>query len=341
MDKLEDKILQYIISGEAARSDAIDKEIIDDPSFDKQEFDLLTKIWNEADKLKEFDEVDLEEAWQNIANETNAASEQRSIGRNIWLIAASVIGMLGLAFYFYLSADPFITHKALTAETLTLPDSSTIDLTEGAEIRFLKPRKFAQADRREIHLSGEGVFDVVTSTKPFQVISSLTSVNVLGTKFRYRAEGNFSESETLEGQVRFATNDGTLEVVLNPGDKATFDGGDSIEVERYEPPPPPPPPVIPTNKISLADLVDIIGDLYPEQAEFAPTVRYRNTVVEINLSNLNLDTLIDRMNESSTIQLEAIKKPYGYQITTLTGTRTGLEADYTYEMYKSGVSPKQ
>ncbi|NND34498.1 MAG: FecR domain-containing protein [Saprospiraceae bacterium] len=339
MDKLEDKILQYIISGEASRNDAIDKEIIDDPSFDQADFDLLNKIWTESDKLSDYKEVYHDDAWQKIVKQAGIEAQKRSLNRNRWLIAASIIGLLGLGLYFYLTADPYLTHRALAAETFTLPDNSTVDLVEGTEIRFLKPKKFVQAEQREVYLAGEGIFDVSSGNKPFRVITQLTSIDVLGTRFIYKAEGNYSESENLEGQVRFGTNDGANEAVLNPGDKASFDGT-SFEVQPYEPPPPPPPPV-PTNNITLADLIDIIGDLYPQRAEFAPSVEYSNTVVKINLSNMNLDTLINRMQEDSIIQVEAERKPGGYRIAALTAEPTGLQPDFTYNMFISGVKPKE
>ena len=46
MDKLEDKILQHIISGGDAGDRDIAKEISNDPSFDASDFDLLNKISN-------------------------------------------------------------------------------------------------------------------------------------------------------------------------------------------------------------------------------------------------------------------------------------------------------
>jgi hypothetical protein len=157
----------------------------------------------------------------------------------------------------------------------------------------------------------------------------------------YRAEGNFSESENMEGQVRFATNDGQNEVVLNPGDKASFDGT-SMDIERYEPPsPPPPPPTIPTNNVTIADLIDILGYQYPAVIEFLPSVKYSDVVTKVDLSVNNLDTLINNLVRDPLIQIEAIKTVNGYRISSLSAEASGLVADYTFDMMVSGIKPKE
>jgi hypothetical protein len=338
MNRLEDKILQYIISGKAAEGHAIDKEIHEDPSFDQTDFDLLNKIWTASDDLKHYRKAPQDAAWQNILDETGIKPEVRKINRTgLWMLAASFFGLIAVALYFLLQ-DPFVTYQALANEDYLLPDNSTVALRQGASIRYLKPDQFMKAPTREVYLDGQGVFDVSPDpSKPFKVITSLTSVDVLGTRFRYRSQGNFSESENLEGQVRFATNDGLNEVVLNPGDKASFDGT-TMQVELYEPPPPP-PPVIPTNNVTIADLIDILGYRFPVDLEFLPSVRYSNVVVKVNLSIDDLDTMITDLVNDPAIQIEAIKTARGYRISSLTAQPSGLVADYTFEMMVSGVKP--
>lgn len=342
MDKFKEKILQYIISGKAAKDNAIDMEISNDPSFDESDFQLLNKIWNEADNLKDYHRVNHADAWSGIAEQTGIDAKVKPIQRNRqWLLAASIIGLLGLGLYFYLTAEPYITYRALANEKYTLPDSSTVDMLEGTEIRYLKPGKFAQAPLREIFLTGQGVFDVVPAEKPFKVVTTLTSVDVLGTRFKYRVEGDFSESENLEGLVRFGTNDGSHVVTLNPGDKASFDGS-TWAVDTFVPPAPPPAPIIiPTNNITIADLIDILGYLYPKRAELGATLKPRNTVIKLNLSDLNLDTLVSRLEKDTIIQFQAAKTSNGYRIAKLTAPRNRLKADYTFEMFIAGIKPNE
>jgi hypothetical protein len=342
MKRLEDRILQYIISGKATEDHAIDKEIRRDPSFDQTDFDLLAKIWSAADDLKDYQNAPQDAAWQHILKETGIKPEARKINpAGLWMLAASFIGLIALGLYF-LFQDPYITYHALVNEDFALPDNSTVALEQGATIRYLKPDQFIKVATRDVFLEGQGVFDVTADpSKPFRVITSLTSVHVLGTRFLYRAEGNFSESENMEGQVRFATNDGQNEVVLNPGDKASFDGT-SMDIERYEPPsPPPPPPAIPTNNVTIADLIDILGYQYPAVIEFLPSVKYSDVVTKVDLSVNNLDTLINNLVRDPLIQIEAIKTVNGYRISSLSAEASGLVADYTFDMMVSGIKPKE
>lgn len=341
MDRLEDKILQYIISGKAAEDNAIDKEIREDPSFYQADFDLMNKIWTASDQLKVYRRVPHDPAWQKIVKETGLEANAKKISMTRqWVIAASLIGLAAVAIYLLLQ-DPYINYQSLAAEEYILPDSSTIALEEGTTIRYLKPEKFLRSSTRDIFLEGKGTFDVSPDvTKPFKVVTNLTSVEVLGTKFIYEARGDFSESENIEGQVRFAANDGSNSVVLNPGDKASYDGN-NMEVVPFEPPPPPPsPPAIPTNNISLADLIDIIGDRYQVELEFTNAVQYSDVVVPVNLNVTDLDSLISDLRDNPLISIEATKTNIGYKVTSLTAEPSSLQADYNFQMYRAGIPPK-
>lgn len=342
MNRLEDKILQYIISGKAAEDDAIDKEIREDPSFDLDDFELLEKIWAGSDQLQEYRRAPQAAAWQNIVRDAGLERERRKIGTSRpWLIAASMIGLVVLGSYFLLRS-PYVTYTAVAAEEYILPDNTMVNLQEGTTIRYLKPREFVQAPVRDVYLEGVATFSVTPdAAKPFSVITDLTSVNVLGTRFIYQARGNYSASENLEGQVRFATNDGANEVILNPGDKASFDGT-TMEVERFEPPPPSPQPIIePTNNITIADLIDILGYRYEVQLELTSTVVPSNVVVPVNLSITDLDRFITALEENPLVAIEAERTSFGYRITTLTGSPSGLTADYNFQMFEAGIPPRQ
>jgi len=342
MKRIEDKILQYIISGRTSGSEGSEKELRKDPSFNSDEFDLFQKIWYAADRLKHYRKLPHDEAWQNVVRE---AGIQRTVHRNstrrlvIWTSSAAAVMILGLVYFL---SDPYVTHRALTDELYLLPDKSTVLLKAGAEIRHLKPAKFVAADIRNISLTGEGHFKVIRDTSKMFVVSNLlTRVDVLGTRFIYRAGTDFSESENIEGLVRFCTIDGRQEVLLKPGDKATFDGS-TIEVTLH---------VEPAgtkngkekrgNKLTLADLIDILGDLYPAEIVFMPTVQYSPVVVQVNLGDTNLDTIIHNLEEDSLVQIEAEKSSLGYKISNLTARPSGLDVDYTYEMYRSGIEWKK
>ncbi|MCB0688191.1 MAG: FecR domain-containing protein [Saprospiraceae bacterium] len=343
MDRLEDKILQYIISGKAGGDDALEREIREDPSFDSSEYELLKKIWTESDQLKDYARLPHDQAWQQIARQTGLEKAKKIYPVREWLIAASLTGIAVVMLYF-LMRNPFVTHEALAQEEYILPDSSTVEMEAGTIIRFLKPEAFSKADTRDIYLEGKGTFDVVTdAARSFRVITNLTNVEVLGTEFIYIARGDTSEAENIEGQVRFAINDGSKSVVLNPGDKVTYDGSD-MNVVEYEPPPPPttePQNPISDTRVTIADLIDILDYRFPVDLEFTSTVHYSSVVVPVSINTADLNTLVRQLQENPSINIEVANKGQGYRITSLSGVDSGLQANYTFQMYEAGIPPPE
>ena len=339
MENLKDKILQYIISGKYADDKAIDGEILNDPSFDQDEYDLLTNIWELSDNLKDFKTASKSDAWQNILQETGLDEAKQVSLWQRWSIAASVLILIGAGIYLF-PRNPYITSDvAVTEQELVLPDDTKVTLQPGSTVRYLKPRKFEQENQRIVYLDGEGIFEVTHDpNRPFKVVTEFTSVDVTGTIFMFREEGILSETENLDGLIDFGTNDGSQKVSLKKGDKASYDGGE-IEVIPFEPPPPPPPPP-PVNKISAFNLVEILGDLYPERLELSPGLRPNQVVIEVDLK-LPLGELLESLRENANVTIDfAPRGRNNFKLSTLRGTDTGLQADITFDSYIDGQSFK-
>ncbi len=338
MDKLKDKILQYIISGKYAEDKAVDQEILNDPSFDQSEYDLLTDIWERADDLKDFRTANKSDAWQSIMNQTGLEEAKKVTLWQKWSIAASVLILIAASIYLF-PRNPYITSEvASTEQQISLPDNSLVTLQPGSTVRYLKPPRFVGADERVVYLDGEGVFNVEHDpAKPFKVVTEYTSVDVTGTIFMYKEDGINSETENIDGLIRFGTNDGTQSVTLQKGDRASFDGGEIVKIP-FEPPPPPPPP--PTNRVSAFNLVEILGDLYPQRLELSPALQPNNAVIEVDLK-LALGDLLESLRDNENVTIEFI--PVGsnsYKLTALSATDTGLQADISFESYIDGQSFK-
>ena len=336
MNKLKDKILQYIISGKYAEDKAIEGDILNDPAFDAEEFQLLKDIWEFSDNLKDYKTASKSDAWQNIVSQAGL-EETRVVPLTRRLsIAASIVILIGVGLYFYLR-DPYITLPATTAQETFLPDNSRVRLTPGSSVRYLRPRAYAKASTREVYLTGEAVFDVeYDPARPFKVITDYTSVDVTGTEFRYKEEGINSEAENMSGQVTFGVNDGSQSpVVLNPGDKASYDGDSITFIPAIPPPPPPPPP--PTNNLTAFELVEILGAMYAEHLELSPGLRRNNVVIKVNL-NLSLGELLQSMKDDELITIDFSDRGNGYYyLSTLIGIESGLQADYSYSHFELGV----
>lgn len=104
---------------------------------------------------------------------------------------------------------------------ITLPDGSTVVLN--AESVLLYPETFSR--RREVHLSGEAIFDVTASrTNPFIVRTSDISVKVHGTVFSVSAyhDGTSATATLCDGKVSVWAEDGEP-VELKPDQRFTYD----------------------------------------------------------------------------------------------------------------------
>ena len=86
---------------------------------------------------------------------------------------------------------------------ITLPDGSAVWLKGNSELKY--PKSFNNKNRN-VQLSGEAFFDVVENTsKPFQIETAQTVVEVLGTSFDVRALPNENLTSVIvqTGKVRF------------------------------------------------------------------------------------------------------------------------------------------
>lgn len=344
MKRLEDKILQFFISGDSAAGKDIGKEISNDPSFNQADFDSFEKIWQASDGLKEWKVADEDDAWAQLLSEANieATSAKRvPLWRNR-AVAAALVLLVGFAMYYWLTWDPYVTHRAEVATTLVLPDSSTAEVTAGTEIRHLKPRFFAEADKREIFLEGQAVFDVVSNpAKPFEVITKLTSVDVLGTVFSYAAQGDFSETENIEGLVSFESNTGAFDPVeLNPGDKVSFDGNE-IRIDRFEPEPEPVVVPDPSNLLRIIDLIDILSEKYPNRFIPGPGSDANGPIViKVNLDQ-DLGDILQDLDEDENIDVGYSRVGNGFLVSRIGASDQGLVPNYSYEMFNNGVAYDQ
>jgi len=261
--------------------------------------------------------------------------EPRVSRGNWWALAASMLLAIGTA-VFFLTRAPYEETAALTdATVIYLPDNTKVTLAKGASIKFLKPAKFEKSRVREVFVKGDAIFDVVSDpARPFLVKSDLTQVQVLGTVFKFSAEGDFSAAENIEGQVDYQVLDGSNNAVLDPGDKASYDGK-AFLVERFELPPPPPPPPPPANHVVAADLVDILSEKYPISLEMAPYMPYNYEVISLNM-NEELKGLFAGLAENKDVEIDFSFRNGRYRLNKLMGKDIGLRSDYNYFDFVDG-----
>lgn len=106
--------------------------------------------------------------------------------------------------------------------TIGLSDGTSVRLNAASKFRF--PPSF-NGNKRIVYLEGEAFFDVARDeNKPFIVITSGLSVDVLGTKFNVKAYNGDEEISTtlVSGSVKIISNNKD-DLYLEPNEQSIFD----------------------------------------------------------------------------------------------------------------------
>ena len=225
---IDDLLAKYLADEtDTHESDTICEWIIASEENQKT-FDHSKIIW-EGTKYQQ--KVDIDVAWTKL--NINKKKEIESIDNqdvkpviklnwvsNFLKIAAVLVVLFGL---WFVAAKQFATPQngVLTFKSgnqsieQILPDGTKILLSKNSEITY--PKSF-EGSTREIHLTGEGFFDVHhDSAHPFIIHTQGTDVRVLGTSFNVRAYNNQVQVLVKTGRVQFSKNN--HQVILTKGQK--------------------------------------------------------------------------------------------------------------------------
>lgn len=154
----------------------------------------------------------------------------RSLRTRQWLAAASIVLLLGLGLWFFAprgGQTMVLVAETDGPETFTLPDHSQVTLNAGSELRYQRAGWFETWDR-QVSLSGEGFFDVMTTPERarFHVRADGFEVTVLGTRFNVRNQAGVRDVVLEEGKVRMTLTAGPAteySLTLQPGQRAVLD----------------------------------------------------------------------------------------------------------------------
>lgn len=117
---------------------------------------------------------------------------------------------------------------------LVLPDGTKVWLNASSSLKF--PTVF-DGDQRDVELSGEAYFEVVSNkAKPFIVQTDREKVKVLGTEFNMSAYADEMTSRTslLKGKVEVSAKNNSNSVeVLHPGQQSIIHG-DNIQIVQFD-----------------------------------------------------------------------------------------------------------
>lgn len=228
---MENKVPTYkIIRNIASNGIEYAKEIrewLDDSDDNKKIYQDLLNIWQVTGTFPDRFFPDKPKAWQNIREQIHAQKSKYFLYRKIAQTAAAVIVIL-LSVWTGTELDSWkqpsyteVISPAGQKTRIILPDSSTVLLNGGSQIRY---NQHFNEHNRSIELQGEGYFDVRKNRlKQFIVHTSELDIKVFGTSFNVKA---YENDQTVEvglksGQIGIDRNEKEI-VQLSPGQVATF-----------------------------------------------------------------------------------------------------------------------
>jgi ferric-dicitrate binding protein FerR (iron transport regulator) len=179
---------------------------------------------------------------------TGVIGKSRSIGRKVWVAAASVVVLLGAAGIWYsqqvgvkqgksrempANAKTIENPRGGTEKELLLADGSKVLLNVASSLRY--PEAFSGSER-VVELSGEAYFEVKPdAARPFRVLIKDAEVDVLGTKFNIRAYADEPVCKTtlIDGSVGIESKSDRKE--LSPGQQGiiTYASTGDISIVRH------------------------------------------------------------------------------------------------------------
>jgi ferric-dicitrate binding protein FerR (iron transport regulator) len=187
----------------------------------------LRQAWEHSGNYAKAFAPDLETDFQRV--QARIRAERPTQFRLTWgrkmLRAAAAVALLACAVWswqrFGVSASPEMVFTAQDVEKqqVELPDGSRAWLRNGAAISF--PEGFSAKERR-VKLRGEAYFEVAhNAAKPFRVeLEHGGEVQVLGTEFDVRQNGDERTVLVRAGKVRFSFDAEGGSVLLAAGERA-------------------------------------------------------------------------------------------------------------------------
>ena len=194
-------------------------------------FSEIEKLWKNTGPQEPQIIPDKAPVWQAIEsrlkNQKRSTSEKTALpsfwrrGGKVSIIAAAAIFILAVGMITFMrdstpSAQTFITMKAERL-SIPLPDGSTAILNSGSRLTWVST---STGNVRQVLLTGQAYFDVVSNGQPFMVQTENAQVRVLGTQFDIYARNHATRVIVKEGQVsvQSVSNSDQPAVILNPNE---------------------------------------------------------------------------------------------------------------------------
>lgn len=181
----------------------------------KEEFQRLSDIINKIDYPREKIEVDVSQAWQKLSIKIKKSQPLRHKLLIASALAASLLLILGLAFWKNADRPEMLSYKNAAQETseVVLPDCTQVTLYPGASLTYQAKKNQGE---RNVKLTGKAFFNVKRNTaRPFIVQTAVINVEVLGTSFLVDTDHPEPSVFVKNGTVKVSTNKQKLIITRN------------------------------------------------------------------------------------------------------------------------------
>ena len=223
-------LLTNQFSGEITPAEAADlQQWLDQSPENRQLAAEWRQVWEQSGTYTPVFQPDLAADFRKVQDRIRNTAVPRArivpLGRRLLRVAAALVFLTAAFWVFRTFVYPPVAQLSASAvepmRELALPDGSHVWLRQGATLDF--PQKFAGKERR-VRLRGEAYFDVAHSaSQPFRVeLPDGGLVEVLGTQFDIRQSDQQNSVLVRSGRVRFYMDKNGGKMVLNPGEKATY-----------------------------------------------------------------------------------------------------------------------
>ncbi|MDO5980544.1 FecR family protein [Flavivirga spongiicola] len=203
----DDTFLARWISG-----DLSDKEL---DAFKKSEdYKRFEKI-NEGSQKLTVPAYNKEGALNKLREQLNIQKEESKVIKLIpsWVYSAAAVLVIAFGIFFFINNSSSHYQTGFSEQlAVTLPDNSKVQLNANSQLDF---NSKTWKEQREVRLVGEAFFDVEKGMT-FKVITSVGTIEVLGTEFNVIARQAYFEVQCHEGRVQVKSSSNEV-VILTPG----------------------------------------------------------------------------------------------------------------------------
>jgi len=176
------------------------------------------------DKLSEESNYNVDSSWNTLDSKLLSRSEDRpTISLKLWLsIAASVLLVCSLGYYFLAYPDYQVITTAENAKAVTLPDGTIVNLNAATSIKYSK--RYFERDRRLELLHGEAFVQVIKHAGPqFHVVLGDVDARDIGTSFNLQKNSGSIKVIVEEGKVSMKHVNSGEEIMLIAGKIGIYD----------------------------------------------------------------------------------------------------------------------